>query len=53
MAYGVGLFDAEVSFGEMLSMFHGDDERVSEASVGLTTDMLALTLERFGARIGG
>ena len=50
VAYGVGLFDDEATFGGMLSMFHGDDERVSEESVGRTTEMLALTLERFAAR---
>lgn len=52
VAYGVGLFDDEATFGGMLSMFHGDDERVSEESVGRTADMLALTLKRFGARTG-
>ena len=50
VAYGVGLFDEEATFGQMLAMFHGHDERVSETSVGLTTEMLALTVERFGAR---
>ena len=50
VAYGVGLFDDEATFGGMLSMFHGDDERVSEESVGRTTEMLALTLQRFAAR---
>ena len=52
VAYGVGLFDDDARFGDMLSMFHGDDERVSIASVGLTTEMLALTIERFGRRTG-
>ena len=50
VAYGVGLFDDEVSFGEMLSMFHGNDERVSLEAVGRTTDMLARTLAHFGGR---
>jgi acetylornithine deacetylase/succinyl-diaminopimelate desuccinylase-like protein len=49
--YGVGLFDDRVTFAEMLSMFHGDDERVSERSVDLTAQMLAVTLDRFGDRI--
>ena len=52
VAYGVGLFDDDATFGGMLSMFHGDDERVSEESVGRTTEMLALTLQRFGVRTG-
>ena len=51
IAYGVGLFDDDVSFGEMLAMFHGNDERVSETSVGRTSRMLELTLERFGERV--
>ena len=49
-AYGVGLFDGEITFGEMLSMFHGHDERVSERSLDLTTEILRVTLERFGVR---
>jgi len=49
-AYGVGLFDDRFSFGELLAMFHGNDERVSEASVALTTDLLAETVRRFGER---
>jgi hypothetical protein len=35
----------------MLAMFHGDDERVSERSVDLTTQMLGATLRRFGRRV--
>ncbi|NIR41272.1 MAG: M20/M25/M40 family metallo-hydrolase [Actinobacteria bacterium] len=49
-AYGVGLFDDRMSFGEMLTLFHGHDERVSIGSVERTTNLLATTLERFGAR---
>jgi acetylornithine deacetylase/succinyl-diaminopimelate desuccinylase-like protein len=48
VAYGVGLFDERVTFGDFLRMFHGHDERVSEASLSLTTDLLARTVERFG-----
>jgi acetylornithine deacetylase/succinyl-diaminopimelate desuccinylase-like protein len=51
IAYGVGLFDDATTFGEMLAMFHGDDERVSEESVGRTTSMLERTLIRFGERL--
>jgi acetylornithine deacetylase/succinyl-diaminopimelate desuccinylase-like protein len=50
--YGVGLYDDSVTFGEMLSMFHGNDERVSERSVALTTELLARTVARFGERTG-
>lgn len=49
-AYGVGLFDDAVTFAEMLAMFHGADERVSEASVIMTTEFLATVVERFSAR---
>ena len=49
-AYGVGLFDDAVSFAEMLAMFHGADERVSERSVLMTTEFLATVIERFSAR---
>ncbi len=46
-AYGVGLFDDSMTFAEMLGMFHGADERVSEKSVISTTEFLATTIERF------
>lgn len=49
-SYGVGLFDDSVTFAEMLSMFHGDDERVSEESVRSTTRFLATVIERFSER---
>jgi len=49
-AYGVGLFDDRMSFGDMLSLFHGHDERVSVGSVERTTELLATTVERFGVR---
>lgn len=49
-AYGVGLFDDSVTFPEMLAMFHGADERVSEASVLATTKFLATVVERFSQR---
>jgi acetylornithine deacetylase/succinyl-diaminopimelate desuccinylase-like protein len=53
VAYGVGVFDDQVSFGDLLSMFHGNDERVSLKSLELTTAHLALTLERFADKVGG
>lgn len=48
--YGVGLFDDASPFAESLGMFHGNNERVSVASVELTTRLLAETLHNFGAR---
>jgi acetylornithine deacetylase/succinyl-diaminopimelate desuccinylase-like protein len=53
VVYGVGLFDdLAVSFPEFLSMFHGNDERVSVASVGRTSDLLAGVVARFGELSG-
>jgi hypothetical protein len=48
VAYGAGLFDERVGFGDFLSMFHGDDERVSETSLGMTADLYLRTLQRYG-----
>lgn len=53
VAYGVGLFDDALSFEEFLSMFHGNDERVSVRSLGMTADLLASIIDRFQARISG
>jgi len=50
-AYGVGLFDESVTFPEMLEMFHGVDERVSEESVRMTTRFLATVLRSFSERV--
>lgn len=47
VAYGVGLFDERIGFGEFLSLFHGHDERVSVESVNRTTDLLGTVLARF------
>lgn len=49
-AYGVGLFDHMVTFPEMLAMFHGVDERVSEDSVRQTTLFLASVITAFSSR---
>jgi len=51
-AYGVGLFEPNMDFAGALSMFHGNDERVSVGSVDLTTELLALIIARFGRRVG-
>ncbi len=49
IAYGVGLFDDRIEFGEFLSLFHGHDERVSVESVIRTTVLLDTVLENFGS----
>ena len=51
IAYGVGLFDDSVEFGDFLGMFHGHDERVSEVSLGKTADLLAGALDAFGTLV--
>jgi acetylornithine deacetylase/succinyl-diaminopimelate desuccinylase-like protein len=51
VAYGAGIFDDRVGFGEFLEMFHGNDERVSEQSLALTRELYEATLERFAAMI--
>jgi acetylornithine deacetylase/succinyl-diaminopimelate desuccinylase-like protein len=48
VAYGAGLFDDRIGFGEFLSLFHGNDERVSVESVERTTDLLESVVARFG-----
>jgi acetylornithine deacetylase/succinyl-diaminopimelate desuccinylase-like protein len=48
-AFGVGLFDDSVTFGEMLAMFHGADEKVSVESVRRTTAFLATVIEQLSA----
>ncbi|MGH8873402.1 MAG: M20/M25/M40 family metallo-hydrolase [Acidimicrobiia bacterium] len=49
ICYGVGLFDDRMGFSEMLSLFHGHDERVSAESVERTTRLYERVLERFFA----
>lgn len=48
IAYGVGLFDDRMAFSEMLALFHGNDERVSVASVEKSTALYVEILGRFG-----
>lgn len=48
VAYGVGLFDDRVAFGDFLRMFHGHDERVSTESLELTVQLLGRALDHFG-----
>jgi acetylornithine deacetylase/succinyl-diaminopimelate desuccinylase-like protein len=38
-AYGAGLFSDRISFAEFASMFHGDDERVDQESLRLSTEL--------------
>jgi acetylornithine deacetylase/succinyl-diaminopimelate desuccinylase-like protein len=39
VAYGFGMFSDRLSFGQFLSMFHGDDERVDVESLALSAEM--------------
>ena len=46
-AYGAGLFSEKISFGQFASMFHGDNERIDQDSLELSTQLwegLALDL---------
>lgn len=36
-AYGAGLFSDKIPFAEFMSMFHGNDERIDQESLALTT----------------
>lgn len=47
IAHGVGLFGDRMGFSEMLSLFHGHDERVSVESVDLTTALYERILRSF------
>lgn len=40
-AYGFGLFSPRITFEEFAVMFHGDDERVDQESLRLTTELWA------------
>ncbi len=44
LAYGLGLFDQHIDFDDFLGMFHGNNERVSIESLGLTAEVLARTI---------
>ena len=48
-AYGAGLFSDHISFAEFAAMFHGDDERIDQESLRLSTDLwLALAHDFLG-----
>ena len=36
-AYGAGLFSDRISFADFASMFHGDNERIDQESLDLST----------------
>ncbi|TML64500.1 MAG: M20/M25/M40 family metallo-hydrolase [Actinobacteria bacterium] len=38
-AYGFGLFSNRITFDEFSSMFHGDNEKVDQESLGLSTEL--------------
>jgi acetylornithine deacetylase/succinyl-diaminopimelate desuccinylase-like protein len=38
-AYGAGLFSDRISFAEFASMFHGDNERIDQESLRLSTEL--------------
>ena len=50
-AYGVAMFDAADEFSSFLSMFHGNDERVSVASLGATAMLFERIIERFSDHV--
>ncbi|HCP61385.1 MAG TPA: peptidase M20 family protein [Actinobacteria bacterium] len=39
IAYGYGLFSERIPFAQFMSMFHGDDERVDQESLDLSTNL--------------
>jgi len=47
ISYGVGLYDSQTRFSELLSLFHGNDERVAIESVLRTTSLYERILKRF------
>ena len=50
VAYGAAHFDDEMSFGEVLALYHGNDERVSEGSMAATFSLFSRTIAEFAAR---
>jgi acetylornithine deacetylase/succinyl-diaminopimelate desuccinylase-like protein len=47
VAYGVGLYDDQTRFSDLLSLFHGSDERVAVQSVLRSTSLYQEILDRF------
>ena len=48
-AYGVGLYDEQTGFSDLLARFHGHDERVSVESVERTATLYERILLHLGA----
>ena len=38
-AYGAGLFSDRIGFADFASMFHGDNERIDQESLRLSTEL--------------
>jgi acetylornithine deacetylase/succinyl-diaminopimelate desuccinylase-like protein len=47
VAYGFGLFSERISYDEFSSMFHGDNERVDQESLRLSTELWDATARDF------
>lgn len=47
-AYGIGWYDEGTDFAEFLQMFHGRDERVSQASLDRTARLIGRVIEELG-----
>ncbi len=49
VAYGAGLFSERIPFAEFMSMFHGDNERIDQESLRLSTEFwMALARDLVG-----
>jgi acetylornithine deacetylase/succinyl-diaminopimelate desuccinylase-like protein len=49
VAYGAGLFSEQIPFAEFASMFHGDNERIDQESLRLSTELwMALARDLVG-----
>jgi acetylornithine deacetylase/succinyl-diaminopimelate desuccinylase-like protein len=47
VGYGFGLFSKRLAFEDYVTMFHGNDERVDQESLGLSTDLWLAIAEEF------
>ncbi len=47
VGYGFGLFSKKLAFEDYATMFHGNDERVDQDSLGLSTDLWLAIAEEF------
>ena len=46
-AYGYGLFSRRIGFGEFMGMFHGDDERIDQESLRLSTELWGALIQDY------